>query len=100
MNRWMSSVYTSLNPEFAVSNGLRDMHAALAFGYAEQGAKYSSSLFKNMFDVARTTANYTWRGKFTDGKNGELFEEFLKNGAHRVHLAEKHRGLREGCQGD
>ena len=33
-----------------------------------------------MFDVARTTANYTWRGKFTDGKNGELFEEFLKNG--------------------
>ncbi len=80
LNRWMSSVYTSLNPEFAVSNGLRDMHAALAFGYAEQGAKYSSSLFKNMFDVARTTANYTWRGKFTDGKNGELFEEFLKNG--------------------
>ena len=79
LNRWMSSVYTSLNPEFAVSNGLRICTPPLP-SVTPSRAKYSSSLFKNMFDVARTTANYTWRGKFTDGKNGELFEEFLKNG--------------------
>lgn len=78
--RYLSGAYTSYNPEFGVTNGLRDAHAALVFGYIDHGPRYSFMLFKNLFSGASTVANYVWNNKFSNNEYGKYMEEFLRNG--------------------
>ncbi|MDD3230277.1 MAG: JAB domain-containing protein [Oscillospiraceae bacterium] len=80
VNRFMSGAYTSYNPEFGVTNGLKDAHAALAFSYVEHGFGFSARLFKNLLSGSKAVANYTWTGRFSGNQYGRYMEEFMKSG--------------------
>jgi hypothetical protein len=100
INRKLSAAYTSLNPNFVLSNFMRDMAYTSASVWAKEPAKYAA-----MFDVFVARFNPIYMGKlYHMHKHGELdmsdpvhkrFAEFIEHGGETGYVAlrdvEKHR---------
>ena len=88
-NRWLANVYTSLNPEFVVTNYERDAGFAAAIVAATESSHYQAAWAKNMalFNPI-TSGAYLYRlinkatnGKInSDNKIEKYMLEFLANG--------------------
>ena len=97
--RYMSSSVTSLNPEFLISNFMRDFGSARLIGFSKYGVGYMAKFDMNVkrlfpgFSLATRNADYrSLKGIYElyhDYKNGlldennemhRLFKEFIQNG--------------------
>ena len=88
-NRWLANVYTSLNPEFVVTNYERDAGFAAAIVAATESSHYQAAWAKNMalFNPITSGAylnrliNKATNGKInSDNKIEKYMLEFLANG--------------------
>lgn len=77
VTRWMSANFTSKNPEFVVTNFLRDFGYAIP-AYWIKGGK-ASVLLKNMPKAFRAIHNDI-AGKNVDSELQKMYEEFKMNG--------------------
>lgn len=92
ITRWLSSVNTSLNPEFMVSNMARDIQTALYNAMAEQdlhngkvkGRKIAAKMVKGVPSTIRAISRAEF-GKKPKGEKAEqlhkYYQDFLEDGA-------------------
>ena len=89
VNRWLANVYTSLNPEFIVTNYERDAGFAGAIVAATEDSRYIAGWTKNMAKFNPLTAgvymnsliNKATTGRIDPKNKMELYmQEFLANG--------------------
>lgn len=89
VNRWLANVYTSLNPEFVVTNYERDAGFAAAIVAATETAAYQAGWIKNMAKFnPLTTGIYinhliskSTKGQINPDNTTERYmQEFLANG--------------------
>jgi hypothetical protein len=62
LNRWFSTVYTGYNPEFLVTNVIRDFTTGLANVTGEEGALFAAKTAKNYFASFGALLRYARKG--------------------------------------
>ncbi len=62
LNRWFSTVYTGYNPEFLVTNVIRDFTTGLANVTGEEGALFAAKAAKNYFASFGALLRYARKG--------------------------------------
>lgn len=62
LNRWFSSVYTGYNPEFLITNVIRDFTTGLANITGEEGALFAAKATKNYFTSFAALLRYASKG--------------------------------------
>jgi hypothetical protein len=89
VNRWLANVYTSLNPEFVVTNYERDAGFAAAIVASTETSQYQAGWIKNMAKFNPLTTgvyinsliNKAIKGKINLNNTTERYmQEFLANG--------------------
>ena len=85
LNRQLSSLYTTLNPDFIGSNYVRDALYSNTMVYVKEGAKYGGSFNFNFakynpVEMANLYASYNKGSLDTSNKTHRLFLEFMQNG--------------------
>lgn len=85
INRGMSAVYTTMNPDFVVSNFLRDMYYANTMVYVKEKGNYGVRFNANVAKLNPLTIYYLlqkWEnGTLNENRRIEkLFKEFMLNG--------------------
>ena len=89
VNRWLANVYTSLNPEFVVTNYERDAGFAAAIVAATETPAYQAGWIKNMAKFNPLTTgiyinsliNKSTKGQISPDNTTERYmQEFLANG--------------------
>ena len=85
LNRQLSSLYTTLNPDFIGSNYVRDALYSNTMVYVKEGAKYGGSFNLNFAkynpaEMANLYARYNKGGLDTSNETHKLFLEFMQNG--------------------
>ena len=98
--RWKAKTYTSLNPEFIITNFQRDLQSAFTIMAVRHGQKFAFDLTKHVFENvpltsvigkenkgrAKAVGIYTLYKKFFEGsldmsnKRERYFHEFMMNG--------------------
>ncbi len=84
--RFMSALMTQYNPNFAVTNALRDYGTALISNVSDFGWAYQRDFMANYAKVQKTVLKYTMSDAFSDGtyppgKYGTYLKEFFDEGA-------------------
>lgn len=77
--RFMAALNTSYSPAFVVTNGLRDVTAAVSLAYLKEGGEYAQQFISNLPSAYQTAARYI-NGNYKDDPNIVYFEEFVRNG--------------------
>ena len=85
LNRQLSSLYTTLNPDFIGSNYVRDALYSNTMVYVKEGAKYGGSFNFNFAkynpaEMANLYARYNKGSLDTSNETHRLFLEFMQNG--------------------
>ena len=85
LNRQLSSLYTTLNPDFIGSNYVRDALYSNTMVYVKEGAKYGGSFNLNFAkynpaEMANLYARYNKGSLDTSNETHRLFLEFMHNG--------------------
>jgi len=85
VNRFISNVYTTANPEFVVSNYLRDLIYSTTMSWVKENPRYALAFHKNVAKVnpvVMTSLMKKWRdGTLDTSKPLEAaFSEFMHNG--------------------
>ena len=85
LNRQLSSLYTTLNPDFIGSNYVRDALYSNTMVYVNEGAKYGGSFNLNFAkynpaEMANLYARYNKGSLDTSNETHRLFLEFMQNG--------------------
>ena len=85
LNRQLSSLYTTLNPDFIGSNYVRDALYSNTMVYVKEGAKYGGSFNLNFAkynpaEMANLYARYNKGRLDTSNETHRLFLEFMQNG--------------------
>ena len=85
LNRQLSSLYTTLNPDFIGSNYVRDALYSNTMVYVKEGAKYGGSFNLNFAkynpaEMANLYASYNKGSLDTSNETHKLFLEFMQNG--------------------
>ena len=85
LNRQLSSLYTTLNPDFIGSNYVRDALYSNTMVYVKEGAKYGGSFNLNFAkynpaEMANLYAHYNKGSLDTSNETHRLFLEFMQNG--------------------
>jgi site-specific DNA-cytosine methylase len=85
LNRQLSSLYTTLNPDFIGSNYVRDALYSNTMVYVKEGAKYGGSFNLNFAkynpaEMANLYASYNKGSLDTSNETHRLFLEFMQNG--------------------
>ena len=85
LNRQLSSLYTTLNPDFIGSNYVRDALYSNTMVYVKEGAKYGGSFNLNFAkynpaEMANLYARYNKGNLDTSNETHRLFLEFMQNG--------------------
>ena len=85
LNRQLSSLYTTLNPDFIGSNYVRDALYSNTMVYVKEGAKYGGSFNLNFAkynpaEMANLYARYNKGSLDTSNETHKLFLEFMQNG--------------------
>lgn len=85
INRGMSAVYTTMNPDFVVSNFLRDMYYANTMVYVKEKGNYGVKFNANVAKLNPLTIYYLlqkWEnGTLNENRRIEkLFKQFMLNG--------------------
>ena len=85
LNRQLSSLYTTLNPDFIGSNYVRDALYSNTMVYVKEGAKYGGSFNFNFAkynpaEMANLYARYNKGSLDTSNETHKLFLEFMQNG--------------------
>ena len=85
LNRQLSSLYTTLNPDFIGSNYVRDALYSNTMVYVKEGAKYGGSFNFNFAkynpaEMANLYASYNKGSLDTSNETHRLFLEFMQNG--------------------
>lgn len=85
LNRQLSSLYTTLNPDFIGSNYVRDSLYSNTMVYVKEGAKYGGSFNLNFAkynpaEMANLYARYNKGSLDTSNETHRLFLEFMQNG--------------------
>lgn len=85
LNRQLSSLYTTLNPDFVGSNYVRDALYSNTMVYVKEGAKYGGSFNLNFAkynpaEMANLYARYNKGSLDTSNETHRLFLEFMQNG--------------------
>ena len=84
--RFMSALMTQYNPNFAVTNALRDYGTALISNVSDFGWGYQRAFMANYAKVQTTVLKYTMSDAYSDGtyppgKYGTYLKEFFDEGA-------------------
>ena len=84
--RFMSALMTQYNPNFAVTNALRDYGTALISNVSDFGWGYQRDFMANYAKVQKTVLKYTMSDAYSDGtypagKYGTYLKEFFDEGA-------------------
>lgn len=84
--RFMSALMTQYNPNFAVTNALRDYGTALISNVSDFGWDYQRAFMANYAKVQATVLKYTMSdaygdGTYPPGKYGTYLKEFFDEGA-------------------
>lgn len=85
LNRWLSSAYTTRNPEFTISNFIRDAWYTNLMTDVKESPKYAAQFHKNYILVNPARMGY-WLDKFDEGtldmhnEMDRLFYQFMMNG--------------------
>ncbi len=85
--RFMSSVLTQYNPEFALRNFTRDLMTSMISNFSEQGTAFAFAALKNIVTVQGTLIQYLHADRFGDKANryngayGNFLREFFEQGA-------------------
>ena len=84
--RFMSALMTQYNPNFAVTNALRDYGTALISNVSDFGWGYQRAFMANYAKVQATVLKYTMSdaygdGSYPPGKYGTYLKEFFDEGA-------------------
>lgn len=84
--RFMSALMTQYNPNFAVTNALRDYGTALISNVSDFGCGYQRAFMANYAKVQKTVLKYTMSdaygdGTYPPGKYGTYLKEFFDEGA-------------------
>lgn len=84
--RFMSALMTQYNPNFAVTNALRDYGTALISNVSDFGWGYQRDFMANYAKVQTTVLKYTMSDAYSDGtyppgKYGTYLKEFFDEGA-------------------
>ena len=84
--RFMSALMTQYNPNFAVTNALRDYGTALISNVSDFGWAYQRDFMANYAKVQTTVLKYTMSDAYSDGtyppgKYGTYLKEFFDEGA-------------------
>ena len=84
--RFMSALMTQYNPNFAVTNALRDYGTALISNVSDFGWGYQRAFMANYAKVQATVLKYTMsdaygNGTYPPGKYGTYLKEFFDEGA-------------------
>ena len=84
--RFMSALMTQYNPNFAVTNALRDYGTALISNVSDFGWAYQRDFMANYAKVQKTVLKYTMSdaygdGTYPQGKYGTYLKEFFDEGA-------------------
>lgn len=84
--RFMSALMTQYNPNFAVTNALRDYGTALISNVSDFGWGYQRAFMANYAKVQKTVLKYTMSDAYSDGtyppgKYGTYLKEFFDEGA-------------------
>lgn len=84
--RFMSALMTQYNPNFAVTNALRDYGTALISNVSDFGWAYQRDFMANYAKVQKTVLKYTMSDAYSDGtypqgKYGAYLKEFFDEGA-------------------
>ena len=85
LNRQLSSLYTTLNPDFIGSNYVRDALYSNTMVYVKEGAKYGGFFNLNFAkynpaEMANLYARYNKGSLDTSNETHRLFLEFMQNG--------------------
>ena len=85
LNRQLSSLYTTLNPDFIGSNYVRDALYSNTMVYVKEGAKYGGFFNFNFAkynpaEMANLYASYNKGSLDTSNETHRLFLEFMQNG--------------------
>lgn len=85
LNRQLSSLYTTLNPDFIGSNYVRDALYSNTMVYVKEGAKYGGFFNLNFAkynpaEIANLYARYNKGSLDTSNETHRLFLEFMQNG--------------------
>ena len=85
LNRQLSYLYTTLNPDFIGSNYVRDALYSNTMVYVKEGAKYGGSFNLNFAkynpaEMANLYARYNKGSLDTSNETHKLFLEFMQNG--------------------
>ena len=85
LNRQLSFLYTTLNPDFIGSNYVRDALYSNTMVYVKEGAKYGGSFNFNFAkynpaEMANLYASYNKGSLDTSNETHRLFLEFMQNG--------------------
>ena len=85
VNRWLSSVYTTRNPDFVVSNFMRDMMYANTMVWIKESPSYALSFHKNVLKTNPATMKILL-AKHRNGtlnmsnETEKMFHLFMQNG--------------------
>ena len=84
--RFMSALMTQYNPNFAVTNALRDYGTALISNVSDFGWGYQRAFMANYAKVQKTVLKYAMSDAYSDGtypqgKYGTYLKEFFDEGA-------------------
>lgn len=84
--RFMSALMTQYNPNFAVTNALRDYGTALISNVSDFGWAYQRDFMANYAKVQKTVLKYAMSDAYSDGtypsgKYGTYLKEFFDEGA-------------------
>lgn len=84
--RFMSALMTQYNPNFAVTNALRDYGTALISNVSDFGWDYQRAFMANYAKVQKTVLKYAMSDAYSDGtypsgKYGTYLKEFFDEGA-------------------
>ena len=84
INRWLSSVYTTRNPDFVVSNFIRDMFYSNTMAWVKESPEYARKFNANYAVSVARIMGLIWkydRGELDMGKKIEkMFYDFMING--------------------
>ena len=100
LNRQLSSLYTTLNPDFIGSNYVRDALYSNTMVYVKEGAKYGGSFNLNFAkynpaEMANLYARYNKGSLDTSNETHRLFLEFMQNGGETGFVNLKQIGKRK-----
>jgi len=88
VNRYLAAVNTSYNPEFVISNALRDIQTAMVNAGVVDKSDFRKKILSNWWQARRAVWN-ALSNEDTSGEWGEVFEEFRSAGGMTAFQGER-----------